>query len=95
MIIEFDKSFEKSLDKIKNKSLYPRIEKIILEFENSKSLSDLTNIKKLIGFKNYYRVRIGEYRLGFELLSKNTLRFIIDAHRKDIYKSFPKFSHRR
>jgi mRNA interferase RelE/StbE len=95
MIIEFDKSFEKSLDKIKNKSLYPRIEKIILEFENSKSLSDLTNIKKLIGFKNYYRVRIGEYRLGFELLSKDTLRFIIIAHRKDIYRSFPKLSHRR
>jgi hypothetical protein len=39
MIIEFDKSFEKSLDKIKNKSLFPRIEKIILEFEKSKSLT--------------------------------------------------------
>jgi len=33
MIVEFDKSFEKSLDKIKNKSIFPRIEKIILEFE--------------------------------------------------------------
>jgi len=90
MIIEFDKSFEKSLDKIKNKSIYPRIEKIILEFENSKSLSEIPNIKKLTGFKNYYRVRIGEYRLGFELVSENTLRFIIIAHRKDIYKLFPK-----
>jgi len=90
MIIEFDKSFEKSLDKIKNKSIYPRIEKIILEFENSKSLSEIPNIKKLTGFKNYYRVRIGEYRLGFELVSENTLRFIIIAHIKDIYKLFPK-----
>jgi hypothetical protein len=51
MIIEFDKSFEKSLDKIKNKSLFPRIEKIILEFEKSKSLTDLPNIKKLTGLK--------------------------------------------
>ena len=55
MIIEFDKSFEKSLDKIKNKSLFPRIEKIILEFEKAKSLTDLPNIKKLIGFKNYFQ----------------------------------------
>ena len=46
MIIEFDRSFEKSLDKIKNKSLFPRIEKILLEFEKSKSLTDLPNIKK-------------------------------------------------
>ncbi|MDO9579833.1 MAG: hypothetical protein Q7J06_04600 [Bacteroidales bacterium] len=55
MIIEFDKSFEKSLDKIKNKSLFPRIEKIILEFEKAKLLTDLPNIKKLIGFKNYFQ----------------------------------------
>jgi len=89
MIIEFDKSFEKSLDKIKNKLLFPRIEKIILEFEKSKSLTDLPNIKKLTGFKNYYRLRIGEYRLGFEKIDENTLRFILIAHRKDIYKLFP------
>lgn len=34
MIIEFEKSFEKSLDKIKNKALYPKIEKIIINCEN-------------------------------------------------------------
>ena len=62
MIIESDKSFEKSLDNFKNKSLYPLIGKIILEFEKSKSLTDLPNIKKLTGFKNYNRLRIGEYR---------------------------------
>jgi mRNA interferase RelE/StbE len=90
MIIEFDKSFEKSLDKIKNKSLFPRIEKIIIEFEKAKSLTDLPNIKKLIGFRNYYRIRIGEYRIGFERIDENTLRFIIIANRKDIYKLFPR-----
>jgi mRNA interferase RelE/StbE len=43
----------------------------------------------LTGFKNYYRLRIGEYRLGFEKIDENTLRFILIAHRKDIYKIFP------
>ena len=89
MIIEFDKSFEKSLDKIKNRFLFLRIEKLIVEFEKSNSLVDLPHIKKLTGFKNYFRVRIGEYRLGFEKINENTLRFIIIAHRKDIYKFFP------
>jgi mRNA interferase RelE/StbE len=89
MIIEFDKSFEKSLEKIRNKSLFQKIEKVIIDFENAKSLTDLPNVKKLTGYKIYYRLRIGEYRLGFEKISENTFRFIIVAHRKDIYKTFP------
>lgn len=89
MIIEFDKSFEKSLEKTKNNSLFQKIEKVIVEFEKAKSLTDLPNVKKLTGYKYYYRIRIGEYRLGFEKISENTFRFIIVAHRKDIYKTFP------
>jgi len=90
MKIEFDKSFEKSLDKIKNKSLYPKIEKIIIQCEVSKSLSEIPNIKKLTGYRTYYRIRMGEYRLGFEMINKDTIRFILIADRKDIFKSFPK-----
>ena len=89
MIVEYDKSFEKSLDKIKNKSLFQRIEKIVLDFEKAKSLTELPNIIKLTGYKYYYRLRIGEYRVGFEKINENVLRFIIVAHRKDIYKLFP------
>ncbi len=89
MIIEFDKSFEKSLEKTKNNSLFQKIEKVIVEFEKAKSLTDLPNVKKLTGYKYYYRIRIGEYRLGFEKISENTFRFIIVAHRNDIYKTFP------
>jgi mRNA interferase RelE/StbE len=90
MKVEFDKSFEKSLEKVKNKSIYPDIEKIIFQCENSKSLSEIHSVKKLSGFKNYYRIRMGEYRIGFERVNRDTIRFILIAHRKDIYKSFPK-----
>lgn len=90
MIVEFDKSFEKSLDKIKNKSLFAKIERIIIQCENSKSLSEIPNLKKISGFKTYYRIRMGEYRIGFEKIDNQTIRFILIAHRKDIYKSFPK-----
>lgn len=90
MKVEFDKSFEKSLNKIRNKSLYPRIERIILECEKANSITDLENVKKLTGFRIYYRIRIGEYRIGFESIDLNTIRFILISHRKDIYRSFPK-----
>ena len=89
MILEFDKSFEKSLDKITDKSLFNKIYKLIQQIETANSLSELSNVKKLSGFKNYYRVRLGDYRIGFEKINDHTIRFIVVAFRKDIYKIFP------
>ncbi len=89
MIVEFDKSFEKSLDRINDPIILKRIEGIINQIEAAKSLSGLSNVKKLTGFPKYFRIRIGDYRLGFESIDRNTVRFIIIAHRKDIYKIFP------
>ncbi len=64
MVLEFDKSFEKSLDKLKDKALFPKIEKVISILEQANSFSELSNIKKLSGFKFYYRYRLGDYRIG-------------------------------
>jgi mRNA interferase RelE/StbE len=89
MIVEFDNSFEKSLDKIRNKLLFQKIKKVIIQSEKAGSISELSNIKKLTGYKTYYRIRIGEYRIGIDKISDNTIRFIIVAHRKDIYNLFP------
>lgn len=36
MIVEFDKLFEKSLDKVRDRSIASRIEKVILQCESSK-----------------------------------------------------------
>ncbi len=89
MIVQFDKSFERSLNKVHDPNTLLRLNRIILQLENSPSLSRLQNIKKLTGYSNYYRIRIGDYRVGFETIDNNTIRFIIIAHRKDIYKIFP------
>jgi mRNA interferase RelE/StbE len=89
MIVEFDKSFFKSLTKIDDRQILKRIEQKIIEFENADNLNNLSNIKKLTGYKNYYRLRTGDYRLGFELIDTETIRLIIAAHRKDIFRQFP------
>ena len=90
MKVEFDKSFEKSLGKIRNKALYPEIERIILEIESAETVNEIQNVKKLTGFRKYYRIRLGEYRIGIETIDKNTIRFILIAHRKEIYRYFPR-----
>ena len=89
MIIEFDKSFSKSLDKLKDSDVKKKIEHVIVDFDKAKIISDVRNIKKMAGFKTYYRIRIGDYRLGIELKTGNIARFILIAHRKDIYQVFP------
>jgi len=89
MIVEFDKSFSKSLDKLKDSEVKRKIEHIIIDFDKTDIITDVKNIKKLVGFKTYYRIRIGDYRLCIELKAGNIVRFIVIAHRKDIYKIFP------
>ena len=89
MKIEFDKSFEKSLSHIHNPGILRRLKRIILQIENSQSRSELTSVKKLSGFSSYYRIKIGDYRIGLEIIHNSIVRFIIIAHRKDIYRIFP------
>ena len=47
-------------------SFLRRIEKVILKMESSQSIDQIQNVRKLVGFKRYYRVKLGNYRLGFE-----------------------------
>lgn len=89
MNLEFDQSFLKSLNKVSDVLILKKIEKTILEIEKAKSLDEIRNLHKLSGFKNYFRIRLGDYRIGLELVDNNTIRLILIANRKDIYKYFP------
>lgn len=89
MKVEFDHSFLKSLRKLKDVQLREKVEQLILSLEQTDSLSKISSVQKIVGFKCYYRVRIGDYRLGLEKLSTHSVRLIVIAHRKDIYNLFP------
>jgi mRNA interferase RelE/StbE len=89
MNIEFTNSFVKDLKDIKNITILNKIKSIILQIEYSISLQDIPNIKYLTNSGNYYRIRIGDYRIGIKY-ENNTIKLIRCLHRKDIYKHFPK-----
>jgi len=89
MIIEFDKSFSKSLDKINDKTTLKKVSKTIDLIETKNAIIDIPNTKKMVGFTSYFRIKIGNYRIGFEKINDSTIRFIIICHRKDIYNKFP------
>jgi mRNA interferase RelE/StbE len=88
MKVEFDKSFSKSIVKLKNKRIKEQLRIFIEALEKAESLYELTSIKMLKGDNISYRKKIGSYRVGFEY-EHNLITMIVVAHRKDIYKSFP------
>jgi mRNA interferase RelE/StbE len=88
MEIEFTKSFVKDLKDIEDKALLNRVKSAILEIENSPSLTDLSNVKYIVNSQFYYRIRVGDERIGIKL--ENALNKLIRClHRKEIYKKFP------
>jgi len=45
------------------------------------------NSMKLVGSKSVYRIRVGVYRIVYEIIDKELFVYIVDVdHRKDIYK---------
>lgn len=89
MKVEFDRSFEKAVKKLKDSSLKSRILKVILSVEKANTFAEVKNLRKMSGFSTYYRIRVGDYRIGIEATGAETVRFITIAHRKDIYSVFP------
>jgi len=86
--VQFRKSFERDLSKIRDEDLLARIKMAIEEIENTEGLLDIRNIKKLKADRNCYRIRLGDYRIGL-VEDGNIITFVRVLHRKEIYRYFP------
>jgi mRNA interferase RelE/StbE len=88
MQIEFLNKFSKDIDNISIKSVKANLSKLIQLIESEENLNNVPHLKKLAGHKSAYRVRIGDYRVGF-FYENHKVIFARVIHRKDIYKVFP------
>ena len=88
MQVRFTKTFLKEVDKINNPKLAQSVIDSIEKVKAAPDITSITNLKKLIGHKNAFRIRTGEYRIGI-LIENNTIVFSRFMHRRDIYKYFP------
>lgn len=64
MKVKIDRSFEKDTDKLHNQILLQKIAVCIEQVVAAKSADEIHNLKKLKGFRNYFRIKIGDYRAG-------------------------------
>ena len=64
MNVDYSKDFKKSVKKLFGKML-DSVRRVVAEVKNAESLKDITDCKKLVGYRNVYRIRIGDYRAFF------------------------------
>ena len=88
MKVAFRDGFAKDLKDVKDKAWLKRIRETVEAAEKADSPAAIPNLKKLKGGGNYFRLRIGDYRLGVAL-EGDTITFVRFLHRRDIYKYFP------
>jgi mRNA interferase RelE/StbE len=88
MKVQFESRFTKDLKKVKDKLLLSNIKQVIDECKTAQSLAEISNLKKLKGYQSFYRIRLGDYRIGLEI-ADNQIIFTRFLHRKEVYRSFP------
>jgi mRNA interferase RelE/StbE len=86
--IAFEASFAWDLKRVKDEQLLRRVEQVIGEIKAATELSDIKRLSKLKGHDTFYRIRLGDYRIGIEVLEDKVILVRI-LHRKDIYRYFP------
>lgn len=88
MKTSFTGSFLKDLRKLSDARIREQVRTVILSIEAAQDLHAVPGVKKLSGGGPYYRIRIGEYRIGLRIEGE-TVTFVRVLPRKDIYRYFP------
>ena len=68
--------------------LLQRVEKAIVQMEAADLPAQLSGLEKLAGHRDYFRIRIGDYRLGLVVVGA-TITCVRFLHRREIYRYFP------
>jgi mRNA interferase RelE/StbE len=84
----FRQSFDADLSAITDAALLRRIRKVIEQIEAARTFQQVPNLKRLDAKGRYYRIRVGDYRVGF-VFEHGAVTFVRCLNRKEIYRYFP------
>ena len=86
MEIIITKAFEKQL-KLVPKYIRESAIAVLEALEKSNNINEIKDLIKLSGYTNYYRIRIGNYRMGLQIIEPKIIVVTI-LHRGTVYKVF-------
>jgi mRNA-degrading endonuclease RelE of RelBE toxin-antitoxin system len=82
-------TFIKDIKSLKSISSYSAIKNLVFtDILAVQNLKEISNLKKLKGDDSAYRIRVGDYRIGF-FLEDDTINFARVLHRREFYRYFP------
>jgi len=84
----FRESFDADLSAITDTALLRRIKRVIEQIETARTFLQVPNLKRLDAKGKYYRIRVGDYRVGF-VFERGTVTFVRCLNRREIYRYFP------
>ena len=88
MKVLFLDQFARDLSQVRDQKLKDQVFEIIVRLERAKSLRDVPNVRKLKGYRTNYRIRVGNYRIGFKF-EYGVVELARFLDRKDIYRFYP------
>ncbi len=88
MKVDFRESFARDLRAIPDTALRARVKTIIEAVEQAERLDQIANLRRLHAGGHYYRIRVGDYRIGLSV-TEGVVTFVRFLHRRDIYRRFP------
>jgi len=86
--VKYRTTFLNDLKSLRDKRMRTRIGSAIERVERAASLDEVPGVKRLHASGPYYRLRIGDYRLGFYVVG-DVVTFVHALPRRDIYRHFP------
>jgi mRNA interferase RelE/StbE len=81
-------SFARDLKKVRDVAVRDKVRSTILRVEEAPDLGAISGLKKLSGTGPYFRIRVGEYRIGLRV-EGDVVTFVRVLPRRDIYRYFP------
>ena len=81
-------SFLTDVKKLRNAKVGRAVAAAIANVEKADSIEDVRSLKRLSGHRDYFRIRIGDWRIGLHI-SGDTATFVRCLNRREIYRFFP------
>ena len=85
---EVKASFIRDLRRVREANIRRRVRRTIEALETASTIAEFTGATKIRAEGRFYRIRVGDYRIGVAVESDAVIlvRFL---HRRDIYRFFP------
>lgn len=88
MKVQIERSFEKDLKALTDPKLRKRLANLIEAVQEARNPDDISHLSKIQGFDTFFRIRLGDYRVGVEIIHEE-VTFLRVLHRKEVYRYFP------